>query len=149
MSSKGPNFNWVKAYLDCSLSNEYLELVSQAKKIVTIRNASLTPDDGFTFLTMEPEKGKFTVSRKPLEGVLGERSDVSFHLRNDHICIAQSELKPFMLRLTLDEDGDCRYSIDGKGAYQRWQVLRTALQYIFFDSVPPGVRAPGDYGITI
>ena len=59
----------------------------------------------------------------------------------------------FSAKLFLSVTGSCRYRISNGGAYEgeycRWQVLRRAFERIFFDSLPPGVRVPGDYGVTI
>ena len=36
------------------------------------------------------------------------------------------------LTLTLDDDGDCLFKINGEGLYKRWQVIRRALEPLFF-----------------
>ena len=40
----------------------------------------------------------------------------------------------FEVTLSLDDHGRCVYQIDGEGEYLRWQVLRKALNPLFFRS---------------
>ena len=135
MSTKPDDFNWVQAKLDCSLSEEFLKLVVQAKNDVTRRKRSLKREDGFDVSFSEPgeDKTELVVSRKPLEGVLGSSAKVTFRLRNDHISVIPISHDPLILRIGLNDDGDCRYTINEKGQYQPWQVLKLALEQILFE----------------
>ena len=135
MSAKPDNFNWVQAHLDCSLEREFQELAVQAKIEMACRSDSLKPDDGFSFEYVEKgtDKKNFVISREPLKDTLGVTLNVDFYLRNDHICVVPIDKDPFSLTLDLNENGDCRYRIDKKGEYQRWQVLRLALEHILFE----------------
>ena len=37
-----------------------------------------------------------------------------------------------ILTLTLNDEGECRFIIDGEGEFLRWQVARRALCRLFF-----------------
>ena len=137
MSTKPDDFNWVQARLDCSLEREFKELAAQAKIEMACRSNSLKSDNGFSFKYVEKgeDKKNFAISRKPLENTLGVTLEVDFYLRNDHICIVPINRDPFSLTLNLNVNGDCRYQIDKNGEYQRWQVLRLALEQILFEGL--------------
>lgn len=40
--------------------------------------------------------------------------------------------KAFVVTLTLNDSGECRYQINDEGEYLRWQVVRKALETLFF-----------------
>ena len=82
----------------------------------------------------------FSVTRFPVRGNYGGTYSVSFALRNDHILVTDewSETK-LTLTLTLSDDGECRFLVNGEGECLRWQVVRRALCPIFFQW--PGERA--------
>ena len=48
------------------------------------------------------------------------------------IIISPSGIAKGAITLTLNDDGDCRYRIDGKGEYLCWQVLCRMLEPLFF-----------------
>ena len=55
---------------------------------------------------------------------------VEFCLKNDGILVGGSDTDPpwrMKLTLTLNDEGSCRFKIDGKGEYMRWQVARRRL----------------------
>ena len=137
MSTKPDDFNWVQAKLDCSLSEEFLKLGVQAKNDVTCRKRSLERKDGYdlSFSETGEDKSELVVSRDPLEGVLGCKAEVTFRLRNDHISVTPISNDPLILRIGLNDEGDCRYTINGKGQYQPWQVLKLALEQILFEGL--------------
>ena len=137
MSPKPDDFDWVQAQLDCSLSDEFLKLVLQAKNDVERRNRSLTRKDGFEVSFSEPgeDKKELVVSRKSLEGVFGPNAEVTFRLMNDHVSVTRISNDPLILRIGLNDDGDCRYTINNKGQYQPWQILRLALKQILFEDL--------------
>ena len=137
MSTKPDDFDWVQAKLDCSLSEEFLRLVVQAENDVTCRKRSLERKDGFdvSFGERGEDEREFVVSRGPLEGVLGCKAEVTFRLRNDHISVTQISNGPLILGIGLNDQGDCRYTINGEGQYQLWQVLKLALEQILFEDL--------------
>ena len=78
------------------------------------------------------ERGeKFSVSRESV------RRLVDFELAGDQIAISGSGLStPFTATVTLqDVFGHCRLKVDGV-EYDRWQVLRMALEELFFALAP-------------
>ena len=83
----------------------------------------------------------FSVSRFPVAGISGNSYSVTFSLRNDHILIVDGWSEPekrLVLTLTLSDEGECRFLIDGEGDRLRWQVVRRALCPILFQG--PGER---------
>ena len=109
----------------------------QAKNDVTRRKRSLKREDGFDVSFSEPGKDKteLVVSRESLEGVLGPNAKVTFRLRNDHISVTRISNDPLILKIGLNDQGDCRYTINDKGQYQPWQILRLALKQILFEDI--------------
>ena len=65
---------------------------------------------------------------------------VHFELKSNKINVTQSSRKgpknSFDVTLTLIDKGKCRYQIDGKGKYLRWQVVRKALEQFYFPMHP-------------
>ncbi len=53
----------------------------------------------------------------------------------DHISVTRIGNGPLILKIELNNDGDCRYTIDGEGQYQPWQILRLALKQILFEDI--------------
>ena len=74
----------------------------------------------------------FGVSRRTYVGEIG----VIFTLRNEEIRVSSKGVKvDFVATLTLSDDGECRLLVDGK-ELDRWQVLRRALEPLFFVAEP-------------
>ena len=133
MSPGEQDFNWVKARHECSFSVEFSRLHLSAKENVEERNKNLPPESAVDFSFHNDSENHFEVHRTPALGLVGKRYEVIFLRRNDHILIRNSFLnKNHTLTLTLNNDGECRFKVDGEGEYKRWQVLRMALEPIFF-----------------
>ena len=61
---------------------------------------------------------------------------VRFALEETGILVADGWNRPqrcMVITLTLNDEGQCRFVIDGEGEYLRWQVARRALYGLFFD----------------
>ena len=58
---------------------------------------------------------------------------VAFNIEHEYILVTGFKHNdPLRLTLTLDDDGDCLFQINGEGQYKRWQVIRRALKPLFF-----------------
>ena len=126
-----PDFNWVKARYECSLG---LEFECLRKDIERCRDE---------WAAQQPQNGvghKIVVSGSP-EVICVERrtgsprrpASVRFVLHADYILVdSTNSVKQFKLTLTLNDEGDCRYRIDGDGEFIRWQVLHRALEPLLF-----------------
>ena len=122
-SPKDHDFDWVKALGDCSVYFEFEKLKSDVRRNTKQRNSDYPSN---------PEKWKFHEGVGIIH-VRSGRSSVVFKAEDG--CIMVTGFKhndPLRLTLTLDDDGDCLFQINGEGLYKRWQVIRRALEPLFF-----------------
>lgn len=152
MSPKDQDFDWVAARIECDLEFQFKNLWLDAKKNASARQDFVPESEPLQFEVGDIKIRSFEVSRRRASG----DEWVTFMLDLDSKCIVvnySDGKEMFKARLFLNVKGDCRYRIAVGGPYEgeycRWQVLRLAFEQIFFGSLPPGVRAPGDSGITI
>ena len=121
------DFNWVEARHNCSIVAEFEKLRRDVEK-ATEQHKKLTRDDA-RFEFYDKDSGFFVV--RCFRGHEDETGAV-FTRKNGSIEIDAAATK-FTVSLTLNDDGECRYRIDdGPQEYLRWQVIRRALQPIFF-----------------
>ena len=57
--------------------------------------------------------------------------DWKFRLEVGRIMVYDADV-PYAITLTLNDEGECRFLIDGKGCYLRWQVLMRFLEPLFY-----------------
>ena len=79
---------------------------------------------------------EFSVRRSPIAGVHGQTYAVTFVLRVEHIHVTsdwQRKNEDWFLRVTLNDSGECRITIDNEGEYLRWQVARRMLCGLLFE----------------
>ena len=141
-STTSHEFDWVMAHSQCSLPHEFGRLKQLVENNCCTRRKYLPADNTMDFSFHATSEDHFTVSRFPVNDMVGSSYSVTFSLRNDHILIEDDWSKPMRrlaLTLTLDDDGRCRFHIDGEGEYLRWQIARRALCPIFFHG--PAERA--------
>lgn len=137
----GHDFDWVTARAQCSLANEFVRLKEQVGRDVCARRKCLPKDNSMDFSFHATGDEHFSVSRFPIPGIAGNSYSVIFSLRNDQILIVDEWSEPakrLILTLTLNDEGECRFLINGEGDRLRWQVVRRALCPIFFQW--PGER---------
>ena len=137
--SSDPNehdFDWVTARHRCSLPGEFERLKCAIGENCAARRKCLAADEQTQFNVEGGDSDNFSVTRKQTSGGLGGVHRVRFYLRLDHICIVETrneqERRRFAVTLTLNDEGECRFLIDGEGEYLRWQVARRALCPLFF-----------------
>ncbi len=122
-SPKDNDFDWVKALGDCSVSFEFEKIKSDVRRNTKRRNSDYPSD---------PDKWKAREGVGIIHVSTGRRC-VTFKI--EHECIMVTGFKhndQLRLTLTLDDDGDCLFKINGEGLYKRWQVIRRALEPLFF-----------------
>ena len=121
----------VEALQQCSEIPEFLTLRKIAQQNTKNRQKHLGEDSPVSFKFENKGQRQFLIYRNtPLAGVV-------FNLENDHISVQDLEEKEmFMLTLTMNDDGECRFKIDGNGEFKRWQVMRKALEELFFPTQP-------------
>ena len=131
-----PEFDWVTARHQCSLRFEFEKLKRDLERSTKTRQelapANRPADVGYT------EDGDLcTLLRGPLPHAIGKTFEVTFAFKGDHILVKSNFGKePSKLTITLNDDGKCRFRINGNGEYQRWQVIRRFLEALFFGSTP-------------
>lgn len=129
MCPKDHDFDWVKARRECVLPHEYRKLKDAVRQ--DIEGAD---DRAGKVQAREISTTDFWVYRT----IYGSESGVSFLLSNDkygnpgHIFITDHKKMEFTVTLVLNDEGECRYQIDGEGEYLRWQVVRRALESFMF-----------------
>ena len=135
-NSHSSNYDWVTARERCSLEQEFGLLKNLIEHNCETKKAHLTSDHIVTFEFVELGAREFAVCREPKAGAVGKKYKVTFSLRVDHMLIASQwdeEESGVELTLILNDEGECRFVIDGSGEYLRWQVARRALNSLFFD----------------
>ena len=126
MSPESHEFNWVKARSECVLPLEFERLKD------SVKNSIQEIQEPRSFHLRE-------VSSREL-WVYGNNSEsgVLFVLRTndhkgDHIAVVNSIRNiSFKITLALNDNGQCRYVVNGEGEYLRWQIVRRALEPLFF-----------------
>ena len=124
-------FDWVSAQKRCSLNVEFQALKELVSENCRTR-VRQTPDGRpYSYTFIDRDEDNFEVKR---ECVL-DKCVVAFALKDDRIVVGGSNIDPpwrMGLTLTLNDEGLCRFKIDGEGEYLRWQVARRALASLFF-----------------
>ncbi len=131
MCPKDHDFNWVRARRECVVAVEFKFLKDSVKKSV----------DEFgeprAFEVREPSPRELYVCRY---NIAQQEYGVMFALTeeaggNRHIEVINNTREgSFKVTLVLNEKGRCRYQVDGEGEYLRWQIVRRALEPLFFPS---------------
>ena len=121
-----------KANRECALEDEYNHLRVQAKKAAAERNQEFTYVQNITgyplFEVRNWDSNTFAVTRaRP------ERAEASFFFdrENNRIVVQDENPEPLYLTVTLNDEGRCRFKINGKGEFLRWQVFRKTLEKLF------------------
>ncbi|MDE0102595.1 MAG: hypothetical protein OXN89_09460 [Bryobacterales bacterium] len=127
-------FNWVKARHECSMALEFRLIRKQVDRMVEERNSST--NGRVRFVVRRASTEVFSV-----ENSAGMSQPVVFELSTRKIAVHRGfGCDPLELTLTLNDDGECRYRICGDGEYLRWQVIRRALEDLFFPQLLTGAR---------
>ena len=134
MSPNDHDFDWVQAQLGCSPLCEYRRIVKSVKDAVKVRQDALMkldPDSRDRIECAEFDAA-LNVYRIPKPG---KTNGIVFELDGDKDLIAITDYATrttLVVTLTLNDEGECRYKIDGEGEYLRWQVARKVLEPMFF-----------------
>ena len=133
MSPKDHEFNWVKAHSECVLPLEFERLKD------SVKNSIQEIQETRNFDICEISTREFWVNRTPTRD--DSKYGVLFVLRmdepkrEDHIAVINHLLgTSFEITLTLNDNGQCRYRMDGEGEHLRWQIVRRALEPLFFQA---------------
>jgi hypothetical protein len=125
---KPSDFDWVTARAGCSALNMFELLKLEAAKNVEAIKAVTKTNGNEMPLSVFDNGSSFAVTRRTFAGELGVR----FTLAQDEISVYGHRLDvSFTATLTLDDNGECRFLVDGT-TLDRWQVLRRSLEPLFF-----------------
>ena len=131
MSPKSHEFNWVKARSECVLPLEFERLKDSVKNSIQEIESELR-----SFDMREVSPRELWVYEK--NTVTGSKYGVSLILRTndhegDHIAVMDyMQNTSFKITLTLNDNGQCRYVVNGDGEHLRWQIVRRTLEPLFF-----------------
>jgi hypothetical protein len=132
MEKRPRDFDWVTARHECSLAAVFAHLQDLATRNVETRNGTRRSEP--VQFSVSAGDGYFVVIR---DGNLGQGS-VTFRLRQSDIEIERAG-QSSSVTLTLNDEGHCKLLIEGVSEnLDPWQVLRRALEPIFFPVNPPG-----------
>jgi hypothetical protein len=102
----------------------------ESLKLGAINNVKTMTDGGQKAQIVEPYGGTFSVVGFSARG--DGHPTVRFTLTDDEIEVLGHGVNvKFTARLTLNDDGECRFLI-GSTELDLWQVLRRALEPLFF-----------------
>ncbi|MCY4585567.1 MAG: hypothetical protein OXB98_05960 [Bryobacterales bacterium] len=126
-------YDWISATEECSVACEFAQLQDNARRCVETRNQKIN-DSSEKFTLEVVTESKFLV--RSCSGHF-----VSFASHSDFIEVQCADLvgdhgtTPYSLcrlSLTLNEEAELRYRINGKGEHLRWQVMKHTLKNLLF-----------------
>ena len=126
------DFDWVTAQYRCSLPIQFTLLQQSVEKSVAVRKQ--------VFGGLSLDRLRFeAISDKAFAVTLSSPrypKTVAFYLFDNRIDVVKVEQDSrntmFKVTLELNNEGDCVFQMDGAGEFLRWQVVRKALQGLFF-----------------
>ena len=129
------DFDWVGALQNCTLQGEFAGMRMDCQEAVRQRNLQFedfNTQHGRSMFNIDhiEEHAVFTVWRND-----NSEREVKFVLKNGAIKIALKRGKKMAVTMSLTDDGECRYKIDGEGEYLRWQVIRRGLEETLFGGI--------------
>ena len=136
-STTDADFDWVKALHNCSPLIEFTLIKRAAEQNVKQRQQFLPSSIPIRFVFRDIDAAGFQVAREPQPGAAGVISDVNFTLVDQksiyiHGTVLGKKVSS-TLTLTLNDDGECRFKVDGEGEFLRWQVMRRFLEKLLFE----------------
>ena len=127
MSTKDNDFNWVEARNNCSAAKAFEALKQTVEANVQERQQQVDAVSNTAPSFQNRSEQEFVVvQHSPFK--VG-----AFRLQGNRIFVEDNNgEKQFELALALNDDGECRFNVDGEGEFLRWQVARKALEGILF-----------------
>ena len=114
MPKEDNDFNWVEVRQDCSEALQF-ELLRQTVEANVNERQKQLGEDAHRKVTFE--SGSKTEFRAMRNGTSSGFKGVVFRLREDHVFV-QHDLSGkhlFNLTVVLNDDGECRFKVDGEG----------------------------------
>lgn len=133
------DFFWMGDYLLCSVASEFDLLITDAARATDTYSEAykeMYPDRDDLFECKPGEEDNCFVVSRTNKGLPKSNRSVVFTSKGRHIDVAVKEATNSgpnrKITLSLNNEGQCRYQIDGKGEYLRWQVLKSMLVDVVF-----------------
>ena len=133
------DFNWMRAYLSCSIESEFVRLEQAAKDATETRQAVLKeqqPDTTIEYGVSSDGYNETFVVSVTNKNFSSWGGNVIFTRKQDHILVeskTHDKFKPRKVTLTLNNEGNCRYRVDGKPEeYLRWQIIKMMTVDVVF-----------------
>ena len=124
-----PPFDWVSARNACTTRSVFESLKVGASEDVTVINSLR----GKALFAIAPDSSEDLFSVVSLEG--SSQRTVNFSMADTEIAIKTSSGSSFRVTLMLNNDGECKVRVKGRDEdLEQWQVLRIALEDLFFGS---------------
>jgi hypothetical protein len=125
---KPSDFDWVTIRAGCSALNMFALLKQDAAKNVEAMKAVSKLSGAEIPISFFDNGTSFGAARRTYRGEMGVR----FNLYGDEIAVTGLNVDvTFTATLTLNDQGECRFLVDGQ-TLDRWQVLRRAFEPLFF-----------------
>jgi hypothetical protein len=122
-------FNWVRERHSCSAYAIFMKLKLEIEQDVAERNA-LRPEERWYGFRVVSHGAAFSVMR---EGNKISKS-ATFSIKDDQIVVVDDKDKVVLkASLTLNDDGECRFKIEGKER-ESWHLRKLVLEEMFFGS---------------
>ena len=121
------DLDWVTARAQCSLYKMFTELRNGIKDDIEQRNALRQEQERLCFEIGAQSANRFSVFRTSNKGTV----PVDFSFENDEIIVADAGKEMFRLKVTLNNEGRCKFVLGGE-EFEQWQVRRMALERLFF-----------------
>lgn len=132
-NKKPQNFDWVSARSQCSVKQMFEELKLGVKQDVEAMSKAIKSDP-----TRNPANiFKIAENAKTMkvffDDPFSDGPSVLFTLTRSAIRVSDGETNEFLfnLEIGLNEEGDCRFTMEGK-EFDSWQVRRKSLEGLFF-----------------
>ena len=144
MNANNQDFNWIDACLRCSIEHEFESLKKCLMTSVDTMQSYVEQKGHLVEYVFDEDNGNACVTLNHTgTGQPSPTMKVAFRRKKDHILVEEwrsfypdpDKTNPSMRIVPkLNDIGRCRYTIDGntETEYLRWQVVRQALEPLFF-----------------
>lgn len=134
INRKPPDFDWVTTRQKCSLQQMFEELRLAIEKDVSTAEGFLKPGAGFEFKIAGTNDRFRVFIQSPYVATGGLAVAVTCSSSSIVIKDGETGIGKFEVGIGLNDEGDCRFIVDGK-ELDSWQVRRRILEDLFFKKV--------------
>jgi diphthamide biosynthesis methyltransferase len=125
-----PDFDWVTARAECSISRMFVRLHTQVMVDVERRNSLVSANERLKFLVEVHGDSEFSVRHE--EAGQEEPGIVRFRRTESAIVVASNDgTVKLAVTLAVDHLNECRFVINGEHV-EEWHFRKLALEGLFF-----------------